>query len=480
MRWEEIQSDLRYKLGNLFPQEQSIHTIVRDTDSILEPFINWQGSSMDCWSAVLNEAKKRHLELELVKAARRAYPKDQELQTAESIIIEYQVLHKKYTEERLAQLETIIIQLSISNDQLRNLYQKSISTHWEPPIQQINPKILIQNLFNATSCDEIDPLLEFAERVARHNPNGKAQLRAWINNIPFTSGDVIIQLRKKLNNEKQHFYQHSYVIIKLDTKITGKYRLQGWLFCWDKADALDIEELAPDDDGCTIKTLSGRIEGALQKVEKCLSDRGLDQKSPIIELFLPEKLLNHDINKIMLTFGKEKIPVGRRYPLVIRSLDRINRNNSDWKGMSLRKWRHKWDQFREGDVDIQPKYYNEDDCKTQFHEAIEDDICLVFTFIPSATQKSRKSDIFSTIVDEGVPVVLWSRHSVSLSTENEIMQALFSQNRLSMPEMLLAIRKEHRKDDQHLSHYITLLWENPDHLPPDLDTKANAPKKVKE
>jgi TIR domain len=86
MRWEDIQSSLRYKLGTLFPYEQSIRAIVRDTDSTLELFINWQGSSVDCWSAILRDARNRHLELELVEFARKAYPNDKELQEAENAI----------------------------------------------------------------------------------------------------------------------------------------------------------------------------------------------------------------------------------------------------------------------------------------------------------------------------------------------------------------------------------------------------------
>ena len=87
MRWEDTQSTLRYRLGTLFYHEQSIRAVVRDADSTLELFINWQGAAIDCWSAVLREARNRHLELELVKAARRAYPQDKELQDAENAII---------------------------------------------------------------------------------------------------------------------------------------------------------------------------------------------------------------------------------------------------------------------------------------------------------------------------------------------------------------------------------------------------------
>jgi len=86
MRWEEIQRKLRYKLGELFSHEQSIRSIVRDIDSTLEAFVVWNGNAVDCWSGILREARFRHLELDLVDAARLAYPQDEVLRKAEDDI----------------------------------------------------------------------------------------------------------------------------------------------------------------------------------------------------------------------------------------------------------------------------------------------------------------------------------------------------------------------------------------------------------
>src|SRR5436190_10474401 len=91
MRWEEIQTELRYKLGDLFSHEQSIRAIVRDVDSTLEGFVIWDGNAVDCWSGILKEVRKRQYELRLVDAAQRVYSQDGVLQQAKDKII---ILHK--------------------------------------------------------------------------------------------------------------------------------------------------------------------------------------------------------------------------------------------------------------------------------------------------------------------------------------------------------------------------------------------------
>jgi hypothetical protein len=82
MRWENIQRTLRYKLGELFPQEQSIRSIVRDVDSTLQRFVVWNGNAVDCWSGILEQVRIRHFELDLIEAALMAYPQDEVLQKA--------------------------------------------------------------------------------------------------------------------------------------------------------------------------------------------------------------------------------------------------------------------------------------------------------------------------------------------------------------------------------------------------------------
>jgi hypothetical protein len=87
MRWENIQTRLRYRLGTLFSQEQSIRSIVRDVDDTLEAFVIWHGSAVDCWSGILREARIRHLELDIIEAAQMTYKQDEELQKAKDDII---------------------------------------------------------------------------------------------------------------------------------------------------------------------------------------------------------------------------------------------------------------------------------------------------------------------------------------------------------------------------------------------------------
>lgn len=75
----------------------------------------------------------------------------------------------------------------------------------------------------------------------------------------------------------------------------------------------------------------------------------------------------------------------------------------------------------------------------------------------------------NALLYSGVPVVAWSRAGPGPAAA--ALSALFDQAPLgSLPDRVRRARLE-AADDDHPGRHLTLLWDDPDRLPPDLDPR---------
>jgi len=392
------------------------------------------------------------------------------------------------TGEQLEKLERIITELDIADAQILRLYRVSVPPDWLPLEEEdelaLCPKIL-DHLAHAPDDEEgIPPLFEFVERLASQKQKMRGKLKQWVDEVARFLGkaDLIGSLRAKLADESSHpSLIQPYMMVKLDSDDfePTKFKLQAW-FLYE-----EWEELELGDKSYTLSGLSEGFERLLQVMQKC-SGLWVAEKEPIIEVFLPISLLNYDLNQWTILYSSdETVPINLRYPLVIRSLDRVYSNGYRWKEEMHRLWLAKWHALKEQMASYVPKYCDAVYCNTSFRVRAVDDICLALTFVPTSTPDFNKTHILSTIIQMGIPIALWPRQGASHNAESdfqELFQSILSENGLNtLPESVLTKRKSRLEDSQHPVHYVTLLWDDPTRLPPDVSDEGDlkAPIKVR-
>jgi hypothetical protein len=193
----------------------------------------------------------------------------------------------------------------------------------------------------------------------------------------------------------------------------------------------------------------------------------------MIELFLRFPYLHHptcDAHswKISKGFGLTK-PVSSVYPLVIRSLDRLDCEieiafdewEQSWNGLAQLKFLSNW-HF------LQHKAFEEE-------LYLEKNACLAFLEIPPLMEENSPSPnghIFKQMMSAGVSLALWPHARVDLTEEQfqEAYKELLGECHLAnIPEVLWEKRKN---NPTHLAKELTLFYDNPYRRPPIHDAEG--------
>jgi len=198
------------------------------------------------------------------------------------------------------------------------------------------------------------------------------------------------------------------------------------------------------------------------------------QQELIVELFLPEALLNYNFDQWLIKVRSTDIPISDKYPTVVRSLDRATHKSK----ILMNDWKRLWLEFEKRTGNISLAFFYDEDCEnSEFRHRLLGGLkqykLPVFGLVPRLSD-ARNSHLLSTIIDLGTPVAFW----LSLQPENfnrqdfqEICQALLSNCDISrLPKMVWDKRIEIMVSgsSRHPIYHLTLFWDNPFRVPRDL------------
>jgi hypothetical protein len=189
-----------------------------------------------------------------------------------------------------------------------------------------------------------------------------------------------------------------------------------------------------------------------------------------VHIFLPQELLNCDADCWKLIKGiKNYISIGHKYNVFVRLHERLSHNykkSGTWK----RKWEQK-DEFIKaftifkgcddcdlGDIDGLL-------CKLNFQENKN----VIGVKLIKALNPDSFTDFGELILNAGLPLAIWGRSNLSESTnEDELNRILESCKLEDLPETIKRERCESRNKspDSHIGHHLSLLWDDPDLVPP--------------
>ncbi|BCJ40513.1 hypothetical protein GCM10010168_81530 [Actinoplanes ianthinogenes] len=215
------------------------------------------------------------------------------------------------------------------------------------------------------------------------------------------------------------------------------------------------------------------LESAVRAiVETVESQWPLDGGPLRLEFVLPMTLLNLPVERWSKEIDPDDgpVPFYRHYPVVVRSLDRIQERTRH------RVWRRRWQVLRDTPGATVCLYSTGDPPR------LEQDIVLderVVTLVLSASpEQPNGAREIRVAIRTGVPVLLWHRGGAPDQRFQQAVEDLLAYGGIvELPDRAQRLRITSSRDDDDLAdtgRNLVLLWDDPSRLPDELGPPAPA------
>jgi transcriptional regulator with XRE-family HTH domain len=204
------------------------------------------------------------------------------------------------------------------------------------------------------------------------------------------------------------------------------------------------------------------LEPAVDQLIREAEDHWAGSSASIqLEFVLPTELLNLPVDQ-WLDDEDPHVPLGLRYPVVVRSLERIRTPRLH------RRWRRRWDNLRPDMEPLLLSVTNEPTDLVRLAATLAaDDNASVVAFRPPPEPADERRDILASLRD-GTPIVIWNRGRATPDEFEAAVRRLASSGVEGIPEGLRSLRAEaYASDDpsSHIGSHIALLWDDPTRVP---------------
>jgi hypothetical protein len=268
----------------------------------------------------------------------------------------------------------------------------------------------------------------------------------------------------------------SYLIatLTLDDIDRDRYLLNAWLIEDDSnQDVLKFESLLDPDEKqlgklCKFTQIQLELNKFLKAALRHLRGKRFDLT---IEIFLPSNLMCMEIDRWKITDPiADEITLGIKYPVRLRSLERLN---PDYLDAYHSDWQKCWDNVRvvlenESIQDIfehleEVENFNWKLLKIRLKEKIG-------LKVTCTHPKSMRKDLFRAILQATTPVAIWIRNDIpDLDRVMAIDKILTFKPLCHLCESVRHTREiADAQTEEHLGLHLAVIWENPYRLTPDL------------
>lgn len=214
------------------------------------------------------------------------------------------------------------------------------------------------------------------------------------------------------------------------------------------------------------------LEPAVGTIIRQVERVGGDRSAHLwLEFVLPFELLNLPVHWWPRDTGEvPHVPLAVDYPVVIRSLDRLQ--NSAWH----RFWRHRWEQLAVGEDASESVYMNvgrrNGDHLRGLEARLGDNerfVALVLSEPPLPDRENGRRELQAAL-RSGLPVVIWHRGGRSTQEFRDVLGTLLSEGVQRFPAKAAAYRRQAAIDADgenaaHMGRHLTVLWDDPDRKP---------------
>lgn len=464
---------LRTILVKLFQERETIERIIDEID-LPRGQISLTSSLKNTWHSVLIEADKQRIITKLLAVAVSEYP-NQILDIAK------------------ARLKDLIYQIKLDNKSAKHLYLKSRADIFEGQKEVNSVEEIVSTLADMVDREDRQlPIIEFAERLAGQTENVEItiQLKEWSDWLVSTqklrnvTDSVLNSLRLRLNRKQsgqgETSEQESYLLVEIwpDTKTRGKFHQRYWvnIYLWKAVNDIVCWH-SQIDDASGHYNKSYHLD-AIPKLIYDLLDEHEDESPNRIDFFLPFELLVEPVEQRQIegTLG-EKVALGRKFPIVVRSRDRLREKGF---GNARREWRKKWKWFCKNEKRHVFWCHHSDQYDPQkLYDALdaagEEGVCLGMTFSPYMQQYFEdQRNLLSFSILAGTPVIVWCHHGGDVTLNSNDFRrdlekdVLCSHNLPKLPQVIFFLRQNAANGSaEHVGNHLALFWDDPKHLPPN-------------
>jgi hypothetical protein len=244
-----------------------------------------------------------------------------------------------------------------------------------------------------------------------------------------------------------------YLMIRIKPNAMGDgYSVKAWAFSgdepkpvWEGGDYPSLNDVK--------SALSQQLDTRNTPLERAL--RGIRPEQVTYEFILTRDELHADVDAWPIGVGQ--LPLGRVHPVVVRSYERIYT-------LPDRGWAAKWDAWLAATASKSCciHWHDSDSARTEDYrlKLVLSVVALAFDSDPATLDH----DALMTSVSIGVPIAIWPRRACQETKDviKELIDSLPAHHD-DYRDGLLKLRQLAPPAAQHL----TLLWDDPSHLPPD-------------
>ncbi|MEU9841699.1 trypsin-like peptidase domain-containing protein [Actinomadura sp. NPDC048032] len=318
---------------------------------------------------------------------------------------------------------------------------------------------LVHRLEDATAPpDGVPPLLDFVSRLAADETSALGPaLRDWTVRVARRIGLPLEQVRAApAPRELTAGRSHSYLTIQLEEDGLDAHRFLTTV-------SLHPEEGPPvpllvSDEPRTLAQTEAQIRALLPEARARLSP---PSDELVIEFILPAALLGAPVDQWRLDPGTpSEPPIGARFPIVVRSLDR----------MRARGGRPGGSRPRRPDPDPVVAAVLVKAAQRDLPKAAGRPVVL----LTGGRRQLRLA------LAAGLPVVFWSSGDPASDEADELQRSLEGRRLADLPEAIRDLQRDGYEASGDLPHRLVLIWDDPARFPSDRPDPLHVPDRAEE
>ena len=393
------------------------------------------------------------------------------------------------TYTRLKQLLSKLREMTWPEDILRKAYIASMPEGREIPGDD-ESTLLLSMLDELAKVPRKRPIVEFVEHLAYYAEKQQKEdirddLKDWSKGRANELGMSLLLDQLRTDVQRYTPPHAAYLLIAVNPHQGEQtFEIQAWLL---NSKNKPVEKTAP---------YISKYPVTLDGVPECIDEIRTQyaeylSRELTVELLLPNELLCYAADHWPIDLGMEdKAKLGHRYKVVVRSLKRAC-NKLMWAD-----WQYKWNKFQkfkkgekpdEGENPTEVKgpiwICEEEECKEEelFGVTLYTShvVCVALVFVPPSPDATH---VFKKALSAGIPIALWPRqHTNHPGTVSDLFKSLLLpddlstclQNLSELPQLVWKERVQAvPKNEHHHGHHLTLLWDDPQRLPPGSPAQA--------
>jgi hypothetical protein len=362
-----------------------------------------------------------------------------------------------FNRDTIAELRTLLLPLALDESAVQRIFKKAAGGIVRPGDLHDAYLLLISLASNQNRRGFPFPALVFADKLTRILPTKEAnQLREIVHRV--ADQNSVVQALEDLRNSPawNDTSEAATLVFEMRTKAGGLSI---------RASLLDENatwtQLATDDHPVG-------EEDAKRKFRELVCEAERFAEKLIIEMVVPRDMFCWPIDRWLIDVGGFDAAVGAHYPVVLRWMDRF-------RDLRLRpRWNEKWKVATQHAVsplwlrkvnEFQPAQLLAKLAETPLSGAF-----VTFAFPPPQAPE-RRADELTVALSGGTPVAIWWRECDPdpQVAEQELQSLLTHQSLDELPAVLRMIRNRAEQEGGlvHAGCRLALMYDNPEHVPPE-------------